>query len=136
MKIQIDLGPGSSKWLRRSRVFGIVIKALLDATVWIDLIYIKFHRVLPLYQSGVRYSEEPEGQIESFDTIPAVLARGWGDCDDLGPWRVAELRAAGEKAKIRIQWKWHQISGQKLFHVVVRRADGTIEDPSALLGMK
>ena len=29
-----------------------------------------------------------------------VLSRGWGDCDDLAPWRVAELQEAGEKATI------------------------------------
>jgi len=135
MKIQIDLGPARPKWLRRSRLFGVVIKALLDALVIIDLIYIRMHRVPLLYQAGVRYQEEPDGQIESFDSIPAILARGWGDCDDLAPWRVAELRAMGEKAKIRIQWKMNVISGTKMFHIVVRRADGTIEDPSAILGM-
>ena len=136
-KIQIDLGPQSSKWLRRSRIFGIVIKAILEALVWVNLYYLRFHRVPPIYQSGVRYQLEPDGwECESFDSIPAILARGWGDCDDLAPWRCAELRAQGEKAKIRIQWKQSPISGQKLFHIVVRREDGSIEDPSALLGMK
>lgn len=136
MKIQIDLGPGRSTWLRKSRFFGIVIKALLDALVWVNLFYIKLHRVPALYNSGVRYQEEPEGQEESFDAIPAVLARGWGDCDDLAPWRVAELRAMGEKAKIRIEWKMNVRTGMKMFHIVVRRANGDIEDPSAILGMR
>ena len=58
------------------------------------------------------------------------------NCDDLSPWRVAELREHGEPAKIRIQWKKHPETGQKLFHIVVRRADGSIEDPSLLLGMR
>lgn len=135
MKIQIDLGPGQSGWLRKSRFFGTVIKAILDATVWVDLIYLRLHNVPALYQSGVRYQEEPAGQVESFDTIPAIIARGWGDCDDLAPWRVAELRLHGEKAKIRIQWKWNARMRTKMFHIVVRREDGTIEDPSAILGM-
>ena len=61
------------------------------------------------------------------------------NCDDLAPWRVSELQAHGEKAKIRIQWKRNTLSngskGKKYFHIVVRRQSGAIEDPSAKLGM-
>lgn len=69
-------------------------------------------------------------------------SRIWLDvhnCDDLAPWRTAELQAHGEKAKIRIQWKRPILSngkkGKKYFHIVVRRENGSIEDPSAKLGM-
>jgi len=62
-----------------------------------------------------------------------VLSRGWGDCDDLAPYRVAELQEAGEKAKIRITWR--RVGKRRTYHVLVRRADGRIEDPSRLLGM-
>jgi hypothetical protein len=58
------------------------------------------------------------------------------NCDDLAPWRCAELREAGEPAKIRVQWKRDARTGQKLFHILVRRADGSIEDPSLKLGMR
>ena len=84
----------------------------------------------PLYSSGVRYREEPPG-TEEFCAIPDVLRRGWGDCDDLAPWRAAELRLCGEEATAE---PVHM--GDGLWHVVVRRADGSIEDPSALLGMR
>ena len=61
------------------------------------------------------------------------------NCDDLAPWRVSELQAHGEKAKIRIQWKRPTLAngtkGKKYFHIVVRRQSGAIEDPSAKLGM-
>ena len=101
----------------------------------VNQLFLKTHRVPPLYESGVRYQNEPRSfPCEEFASIPAVMARGWGDCDDLAPWRVAELREQGERAKIRIQWK-RQPSGTKLFHVVVRRGDGSIEDPSRILGM-
>jgi hypothetical protein len=123
-----------------------VIKALLDAQVRNNLLYLSLHRgVPPLYASGVRYRNEPTGQTfngqpaEEFALIPVVLARKWGDCDDLGPWRVSELIHAGERAKIRVQWRARRnadgTQGRKYFHIVVRRADGTIEDPSAKLGM-
>lgn len=44
-------------------------------------------------------------------------------CDDLSPLRCAELRNQGERATIRIQWK-QQPSGQKLYHILVRRQPG------------
>jgi hypothetical protein len=57
----------------------------------------------------------------------------------LGPWRVAELIHAGVAAKIRVQWRARRnadgTQGRKYFHIVVRHPDGTIEDPSAKLGM-
>ena len=44
----------------------------------------------PLYEAGVRYQRE-EGTEQWLD-IPSVLEAGWGDCEDLACWRVAELR--------------------------------------------
>lgn len=146
MKVLINLSGEHSRWLKHSRMLGIVIKPVLEALVTVDQLYLRTHHVPPLYRSGVRYQEEPLNQaklgsgpvqrIEDFSSIPAVLERGHGDCDDLAPWRCAELREAGEPAKIRVQWKKHPITGQKLFHIVVRRADGSIEDPSLKLGMR
>lgn len=125
----------TSGWLRRSRTLGCVIKPLLDAQVKINQLYLLTHHVPPLYKAGVVYrNEDPKKGFEEFATVEPVYRRGWGDCDDLAPWRCAELRNQGEKAKIRIQWK-RQPDGQKLFHIVVRREDGTIEDPSRILGM-
>lgn len=137
---------GTSNWLRKSRTFGTAIKALLDAQVRNNLLYLSLHPGTPmLYASGVVYKNEPTGQTfnglpaEEFAAIPVVLARKWGDCDDLAPFRVAELIRAGERAKIRVQWRARRnfdgTLGRKYFHIVVRRADGTIEDPSAKLGM-
>lgn len=135
MKVLVNLSLGSSSgWLHRSRVFGVAIKAILEATVMINRVYLRLHSVPPLYQSGVRYQEEPDDGIEEFATIPIILSRGWGDCDDLAPWRVAELQHGGEKATIRISWM-RQENNRKLFHITVRRANGTIEDPSRILGM-
>jgi hypothetical protein len=92
--------------------------------------------VPPLYQSGVVYQEEPADQgFESFDDAHVCYQRGWADCDDLGAWRCAELRESGENANIRITWMKHPTRTGRLYHVTVRRADGTIEDPSKKLGM-
>lgn len=117
----------------------MAIKAILDTQVRINQIYLRQFSVPPMYELGrlgrLRYQEEPDDGIEEFAGIEPVLMRGWGDCDDLAPWRAAELREQGENAKIRVHWK-KQPNGRKMFHVTVRRGDGTIEDPSRILGMK
>lgn len=80
-----------------------------------------------IYESGVVYRGEPVG-TEEWLTIPEILARGAGDCEDLSAWRAAELREQGEPAVVEVR---HNSIGS--YHAVVRRADGTIEDPSKIL---
>lgn len=84
--------------------------------------------VPPLYQAGVRYKRERPDQ---WSPPTDVWRRGRGDCEDLAAWRAAELRARGEHARA-VAYR----SGPRMWHVVVRRADGSIEDPSKKLGMK
>ena len=139
MRIVFDLHRGNVNWLRRSRMLAWAIKPLCEALVRINTLFLLAHpETPPLYQSGVRYQNEPKGQtFEEFAPIPTLLERKWGDCDDLAPWRVAELRVRHkEKARIRVQWKRIGPNKEKLFHIVVRRADGTIEDPCRILGMR
>lgn len=134
MEVRVNLGERSSGWLQKSRTLGLAIRPVLESLVQVNRIFLQQFRVPNLYESGVRYQREPLGTTEEFAAIPAVLARGWGDCDDLAPWRVAELRHVGEHAKIKIIWKRHP--NGRMYHIVVRRGDGTVEDPSALLGMR
>lgn len=58
-----------------------------------------------------------------------VNERGQGDCEDLACYRAAELILAGERARAIAQ------RTRAGWHIVVRRGDGTIEDPSKILGM-
>ena len=133
MRVTVNLGGEYSSWLRASRALGLAIKPVLEALVMVDLMYLRTHHTPFIYASGVRYQEEPRGEQEEFAAVPVILARGWGDCDDLAPWLCAYYRSLGEKARIRIQWK--RTPNGKLYHVVVRRANGQIEDPSRVLGM-
>ena len=106
-------------------------------------------RLPPLYESGVRYREEAPGQ-EDWPDIPTILANGWGDCEDLVGYRAAELRDAGIDADPVLKWQFIPRElmiakgypkkhvpkrGVWLVHCLVRYPDGTIEDPSKLLGM-
>ena len=156
MKVVLNLGENPS-WLRKGRNLGIALKCILEALVEVNQHYLRLHKGVPLlYQSGVRYREESarhailimraagfSGRVEEFASIPAVMERGWGDCDDLAPWLAAERREVfKEKAHIKVEWKPTRTG--RLFHITTRLQDprtGLIgdssptEDPSAKLGM-
>lgn len=86
--------------------------------------------VPPLYDSGIRYQREPDGR-EWWQTVLDNHREGEGDCEDLATHRSAELEVhAGEfAAPIAIK------SGRRTYHAQTERGDGSIEDPSARLGM-
>lgn len=118
---------------RVPRVFAWFLRQALHGMVTVDRAQIRRGEVTGLYDSGVTYADEPG--TERIQDALTTMVRGTGDCAHLCAWRVAELREAGEDARIRIKWfpvKWN---GQRTYHVQVRRGDGTIEDPSKILGM-
>jgi hypothetical protein len=82
-------------------------------------------------KEGIRWKPEPPG-AEHFDHAGVVLGRKWGDCDDLAPWQAASLRHTGEDPDAVAVVKK---SGPKRWHAVVRRGDGSIDDPSRAAGM-
>jgi hypothetical protein len=88
---------------------------------------LKMYSVPPLYDSGVVYRPE---HPDEWQTLDIVRARGYGDCEDLSTWRAAELQEEGVNAFADLYpvrpGKWHAI---------VVLPNGTIEDPSARLGM-
>lgn len=87
-------------------------------------------RVPPLYSSGIRYRREPKGK-EQWLLASEVVRAGAGDCEDLTAYRLAELWRDGSAARSRVTMS----RDSKLAHVLVEHADGSLEDPSALLGM-
>lgn len=114
-----------------------------------------------LFESGVRYRADDQGREDWRDCL-AILDRWYttglgADCDNLVCWRVAELRAAGIKAKPVIKWQ-HLTQemalgagyrpqnsatdpigipkeGLWMVHCCVQFPDKHVEDTSALLGM-
>lgn len=112
----------------------LVVEQLLRALFAIDLDWLRRHpRTPPLYQSGVRYEREP---FERWRSIPVCLEESAGDCEDLSCWRASELVLRGERAFPTWRKRWSQKRQGWLYHIVVRRGDGRIEDPSRLLGMR
>jgi hypothetical protein len=123
MQIRIEL-PGNESTAARH------VKAIVElcAAMWATELV---RRPLPkLYAAGVEYREEPNrGRWEEFADPYTVRARGWGDCDDLAIYRIAELLASGERASCITRRK----IGTLRMHVLVRRGNGSDEDPSALV---
>lgn len=118
-----------------------VLKHLLDALTMADVAYLLAEPHTPnLYESGVRYVEEPAGRDEWQD-IPDTIERRTGDCEDLAAWRVAELRVRFNEPEAT-----HRITVDELpdgqgrlvttYHIAVLRKDGSTEDPSRRLGMR
>lgn len=119
--------------LLRQDSYGRLARSLLETTIWANRVYLEAHPETPaLYRAGVSYGGSREEGFR-FRDIPAVLDAGEGICSSLSAWRIAELRHAGERgAGLRIVWS---PGPDSQFHVLVRRANGTLEDPSEILGM-
>lgn len=84
-----------------------------------------------LIAAGAKWQPEKPGD-EHFDHGAKIASRGHGDCDDWAPLHAATLRATGEDPDARAIVRK---SGNKRWHAIVERSDGTIEDPSLSAGM-
>lgn len=104
------------------------LRVMLDALISVNLAFLHANTAPALYRSGVRY-----GRTVVWDSIPALYARGFGDCKSLSAARIAEIRHAGGEANPVFRWK-RRPDGGKDFHILVMRPDGW-EDPSRKLGM-
>lgn len=130
---------------RDKRLVALVAREFLRAVAKANEVYLKYNPRTPmLYESGVVYKREPwAGEYEDFATIPQMLERKWGDCDDLAAWRVAEIRQVQKRpADFICYWRkhtnvWHlQVRSWKDAEDRRRNPDGgDVEDPSRLLGM-
>jgi len=71
---------------------------------------------------------------EVFLDIPSLYRRGKGDCNELVPVRIAELWRVGIYASPFLTREANSRGGWT-YHAVVKWRDGSIEDPSLILGM-
>lgn len=114
----------------------LVLGELLRSLVNICRIQIRFNPQLPLlYQTAIKYMEEPPGQ-EDWQDPPTTLAMGFGDCEDISCWRVAELNERFKIDAVPAFKEQMRPDGSLLYHIVVLYPDGRIEDPSAIMGMR
>ena len=114
------------------------LSALLDCLIAINTTFLRHHPNTPLlYQSGVRYQEEPLG-AEFWRDIPTVLRYLDGDCEDLCCWLIAEKRVRFGLPARPIIIPQLKPNGRYLYHIQVATPDvpGGKDDPSRRLGMK
>jgi hypothetical protein len=110
---------------------------LLWTLVRIDERYLLEHPETPLlYESGIRYEEEPLGEEDWVDIPSMLLRRRYLDCEDVACWRVAELRVRYGIAAEPYFTSKVKPDGGYLYHILVRYPDGRVEDPSRMLGMR
>ncbi len=89
----------------------------------------------PLYQAGIRYQHEPPG-VEKWQAIDRMLVTKLADCEDLACALAAELivRRGDKKAKPVLTSR-PMGNSARMYHIRTQHGDGTIEDPSRVLGM-
>lgn len=86
-------------------------------------------RIHPEFPKKIVYQHEPNSGsgFEQWDDPWTVIERGWADCDDAILYRLAELRAMGERAGVSLIKKGGRM------HAQVKRSAGRYEDPSLAL---
>jgi hypothetical protein len=111
-----------------------ILDAALEATTRVNEALLRRGDLEPFDMAapGVRWRPEPPGDGEHFDHGLLVQGRGWGDCDDMAPWHAASLRVTGKDPKARA---FVRPSGPHRWHALVKRSNGTVEDPSLAAGM-
>lgn len=128
-----DLTPGQYAWLIKNLVEALAVGCVPPWARW---------ALPPLYASGVRWALPPEhgSGVERIELPPRVYADGYGDCDRLSVWRIAELQYTGMRATCCTEWRREEL------HALVRlpkgsstpfsisTPEGPIEDPSKVLG--
>lgn len=117
-----------------SEVSAPILNAALESVTRLNQSMLKQDKI-PTFadglKEGIKWRPEPPGE-EHFDHAGVVLRRKWGDCDDLAPWQAASLRHTGEDPNATAVVRR---SGPKRWHAIVRRGDGSIDDPSRAAGM-
>lgn len=103
---------------------------LLEGLVRYNVVAMRRSPLPRLYSSRVRYVPEASG-LEEWRPAHTVFRLREGDCEDLAGVRAAELRLEGDQLAAVVPVR----TGPHTIHIYVRRGDGQLEDPSAMLGM-
>jgi hypothetical protein len=146
--MHIPLFKDSSEKEREFSLFAL--RELLEALVKVNVGWVLTHKnqFEPIYQfckrTGLRY--QPERGTEEWLSIPCIYPRARTgepvDCEDWAAARAAELRlglgshpSGPVRAIADIRGRVMPSTGQVRMHAFVRYPDGSVEDPSRLLGM-
>jgi hypothetical protein len=108
----------------------LIIRKTIGALAAVNEAYLRKHPECPkLYESDVVYDDSVTVR-EEYRAIPALLGAGGGNAIELVAWRIAELDLEGRPATVRVSW------ANRIFQPVVRRQDGSLEGPVAIIREK
>ena len=121
--------PKATVYLPRSVM---LIEAVLEGMVQANQLLIRSGIVppSPLF-SGVRYQREGSG-LEEWWLATKVIAKGYGDCEDLNGWAVAGARENGDAGARLVLYR----TGPRMFHAVGSLSSGEVLDVCPALGMR
>ena len=100
------------------RAVATIARGFLRGVILHDRILIRQGLVPSLYglfrRGKLRFQPEPwAGRFEEFADALTVARRGWGDCDDLVPWRCAEWQEhRGVLALPKVYWRMRDADGR------------------------
>ena len=121
-----------------------VLETYFEAITRSNVAWLLLNRRVPnLYDSGIFYERDPDRGVvaELWLDVPAILQRGYDDCEGLSCWLAAEMRArennsvGTKRVPTAACWlKRTRVPGS--WHAIVRdAATGQTWDPSRVLGM-
>lgn len=110
---------------KSERIYELALEGLVRVDEWM---YRHVPGLPSVYEGGIKYKPDP---VEAWKHAADVARDRSGDCEDLASMRAGELRAGGE-ANARVEVIR---TGPNTVHARVVRADGSVEDPAARLGM-
>lgn len=127
--------PGKGRDLSRT----IRDHIMSQAEAWAE--ELKSNPLPPFYQCGIRYRPEPlRAPCEEWVDPYTVKQRGYGDCDDMVIWRLAEILAKSGYDPIRQGPRnapAHPAVARKRntgrYHVLIRHSNGEFEDPANVM---
>lgn len=105
------------------------LKFLLDCLIGINTLFLRYHKhTASIYSRGaVKYVGEED--TEEWLSIPAILAKGEADCEDLAAARAAELRVHDDiNTHGYIDWR-KKPSGGMMYHALCWREKIGVNDP-------
>jgi hypothetical protein len=134
----MDVFHGSRVPQQKQALAHRTLRLLLGALTIIDCDILRRYPMLPrLYdpRMAVYYEVEPNGR-EDWQDVLTNFRRKSADCEDLASHRAAELQVKdGLNAWPCFTYKVRRTNGSHLYHIQTRYPDGSIEDPSRILGM-
>lgn len=113
-----------------------LISSLVCGMAAANAVIMRAGKVPPLYESGIRYRQDPPGREVWLD-CKAMLQIRFTDCNNLVAYRIGELSLLGRKAYPVVTYQRNGRGGYT-YHVTLVETTGESareEDPSAILGM-